>query len=220
MRNQDSNFSYDGTMKNQPLAIIPLNKVIVSHNVAWLTLPFGGYKFGETPTRDLIPLCAEIRRIPAHRIFEFGTFTGLTTLTMLFNAPHDAEIWTIDINAKMRASMRELNAWNKAIDANDIGKYIKKSRESKRIHQIILNSFELDITPFRASMDFIYIDACHNYRNVMNDTDKAFEMLSPGGSILWHDYPTFPGIKKHLEELPLKRRPARIEGTNIALFRR
>ena len=68
------------------------------------------------------------------------------------------------------------------------------------------------------TMDLIFIDASHSHRYASSDTTKAFEMLAPGGVILWHDYPNFGGVRRTLEELPARYRPIRILGTTTAMF--
>jgi hypothetical protein len=137
---------------------------------------------------------------------------------MILNAPPTAEIWTLDFDYRSRSTAIGLNSWTKQVDLNVIGKRFRGTKESVRIHQILCNSLAFDPKPFCTSVDFIFIDASHGYRYVVNDTTKAFEMLSPRGIIVWHDYPTFLGVKKHLEELPARQRPMRICGTTIAVF--
>jgi hypothetical protein len=38
------------------------------------------------------------------------------------------------------------------------------------------------------SKDFIFIDACHLYESVREDTELWWPALLPGGLMLWHDY--------------------------------
>lgn len=40
----------------------------------------------------------------------------------------------------------------------------------------------------RDQFDFIYVDAAHDAMNVMRDSVLAFDLLKPGGVILWDDY--------------------------------
>lgn len=181
-------------------------------------IPFHHHLFGETPSHDLLAICAIVRRLAPRRIFEFGTFTGSTTLAMILNAPSTTEIWTLDLAFGQRHAISGLNSWNRSIDDAVIGRSFTGTKGSKRIHQLFGNSLKFDPQPFRARMDVVFIDASHGYRFVVNDTSKAFVMKSTGGVILWHDYPTCEGVKRHLEELPPSRRPTRIQHTNVAIL--
>jgi predicted O-methyltransferase YrrM len=39
-----------------------------------------------------------------------------------------------------------------------------------------------------APFEFIFIDAGHRYEEVLNDSRRALEVLSPNGCVVWHDY--------------------------------
>jgi hypothetical protein len=50
-------------------------------------------------------------------------------------------------------------------------------------------------------MDFVFVDGDHRYEGVKADTGKAFEVLAPGGMIVWHDYAAkSPGLCRFMEE--------------------
>ena len=49
-------------------------------------------------------------------------------------------------------------------------------------------------------MDLIFIDADHTYNAVVNDSNKAMEMLRPGGVLVWHDYTVVGGTKRACNE--------------------
>ena len=209
----------DPRLSTRPrLPVRPLNEVVDFVERVSLNVPFGAELYGETPWRDLVPICAIVLRRAPRRIFEFGTFTGSTTRALILNAPPDAELWTLDFDQPSRLAAKGLNRWNRNIDYRIIGKHFRGTREAFQIHQILGNSLEFDTMPFRDTMDLIFVDASHTYRYVSSDTVKAFEMLSPGGVILWHDYPNFGGVRRTLEELPAERRPTRILGTTTAMF--
>jgi len=46
------------------------------------------------------------------------------------------------------------------------------------------------------SLDFVFIDAAHDYDNVLNDILSWFGKVKPGGVIAGHDYDTSSGVKK------------------------
>jgi hypothetical protein len=71
-------------------------------------------------------------------------------------------------------------------------------------------------------MEMVFIDGSHSYSYVKSDTEAAFHMLSASGTILWHDYPGYPGVYAYLNELGLfSDRPImHISGTGLAVYSR
>lgn len=51
------------------------------------------------------------------------------------------------------------------------------------------------------SIDFIYIDADHEYESVVKDINAWLPKLKIGGMISGHDYPNFIGVKKAVDEI-------------------
>jgi predicted O-methyltransferase YrrM len=77
------------------------------------------------------------------------------------------------------------------------------------------DSAAFDPKPYENSMDFIFIDGAHSYEYVLNDSEKAWAMLRPGGIAAWHDCrPQNPGVVKYLRSC--KYNPHRILGTTLA----
>ena len=113
----------------------------------------------------------------ARRIFEFGTFMGRTALHFARMNPA-ANVWTLDLPAE--ANPRRF--------AGHIGTYFADTPEAGRIHCLRCDARTFDPSPHRAAMDFIWVDGDHSYEGVKNDTEKAFDMLAPGGAIFWHDF--------------------------------
>ncbi|TDB67876.1 O-methyltransferase [Arundinibacter roseus] len=180
--------------------------------------------FGHTTEFELKVISNLVRMKQPKRIFEIGTFQGRTTLNMALNSPADAQIVTLDLpgseldNTQMKIAVGE-------------ARYVKKDRSGERflehplrskIQQVFGDSATFDFSPYKASMDLIFIDASHAYEYVLNDTQKALEMIRPGGIILWHDYTNWEGVRNALNELyqknPSCRNLRHIGGTSIALL--
>ena len=47
----------------------------------------------------------------------------------------------------------------------------------------------------------MFIDGSHSYEYVIKDSWTAMNNIKPGGCILWHDYPGWPGVGKGMDEL-------------------
>lgn len=58
-----------------------------------------------------------------------------------------------------------------------------------------------DFSPWYGTRDLVFIDACHEYEYVMKDTEIALKFLQLGGIIVWHDYGTWVGVPRALNEL-------------------
>ena len=143
----------------------------------------------------------------AKKIFEFGTYLGRTTCGFA-SISDDVEVYTL--NLPPTADPRY---------GPYIGNFIKKSSRQHQIKQIFCDSKSLLTESYSNLMDYIFIDADHTYDSVKNDTEKAFEMLAPGGMIIWHDFaPKSPGVYQFLYELSRQRSLFRIKNTCLVLY--
>lgn len=156
---------------------------------------------------DMVYVCGMAGAVGARQIFEFGTYRGQTTCG-LASVCRDAQIYTL--NLPPEADPRY---------APFIGMYIGKSPERDRIKQIFCDSKTFDTTPYRGAMDYIFIDGDHSYEGVKNDTEKALELLKPGGVIVWHDYAAkSPGVLDYLAEFSQQRPLYHVLNTCLAVY--
>jgi predicted O-methyltransferase YrrM len=51
------------------------------------------------------------------------------------------------------------------------------------------------------SLDFVFIDASHDYDRVKKDVEAWYNKVKEGGIISGHDYGSFPGVKQAVDEL-------------------
>jgi predicted O-methyltransferase YrrM len=194
-------------LKKSSVETVPLTSLVKNAWEATMRLPLSRGEW-DTPYQDLVVLGALVRQKGAQKLFEFGTYKGMGTMTLIANAPETARIVTLD------AASYD----NRGEDGLPTGRMFERSEFADRVTQVIQNSTELDTAPYRQSMDFIFIDAGHDYEMVNNDTAKAFEMLAPGGVIAWHDYPYVAGVRQSIDELAEKKRIVHVEGTRLAVY--
>lgn len=50
------------------------------------------------------------------------------------------------------------------------------------------HAFHCQTNPGKYLFDFVYVDAAHDAMNVLRDSVLAFDMLKPGGIMVWDDY--------------------------------
>ena len=157
-------------------------------------------------------------------LFEIGTFDGRTALNIAANAPSDARVHTLDL-----PPMKEQKT---AIPISGDKKFVPHTQRKlrytgtafeSRIATLHGDSATFDYSPFQRNMDFIFVDGAHEYEYVINDSAKALAMSKPGGIILWHDYSTWEGATRALNDLHktegVYKNLKHIRGTSIAYLK-
>lgn len=159
------------------------------------------------PLAELLTLAAICRHKRPGRVFEIGTHTGSSTLEMAINVPDQTEILTLDLEP-----------------SETIGSAYRNTEYSSKIRQLYGNSVTFDYAPFLGKVDLVFIDGDHTYDGVNSDTEKAFELLRPGGVIVWDDYRWLEchvecvGVTLFLNEFQRKRSIFNITGTRFAIY--
>jgi predicted O-methyltransferase YrrM len=145
----------------------------------------------ELPYGEKVILDGIVRLLAPTTLFEFGTFTGETSVLLADAAPEGAVVHTVDLPEELDP---EIGAIGQAF--KDRPEYANTIVQ----HRVDLRSF--DSEPFRGTVDFIFIDAAHDFNSVTKDSELALKMLRPGGCIVWDDYhPSQWGTVKALNEL-------------------
>ena len=170
------------------------------------------------PVHELILMSTICSYLKPMTIFEFGTYNGLTTLHLAMNCPEDAKVITIDLHPD--DPIRLIDGSNDTSYVHDystkIGGWFHHMNEASKIEQIYGNSVEFNHDPLFRTIDFIFVDAGHDYELVRSDSKKALDMLCPGGIIIWHDYHyTQTGVYTWLNELAASIQLSNIQGTSL-----
>jgi SAM-dependent methyltransferase len=141
-------------------------------------------------------------------VFEIGTFVGRTTRLLALNTPIATRIFTLDLPQERVM--------------HKIGEAFRGTSESQKITQLNGDSRNFDYSPWHNKCDFVWIDGCHDYPYVVQDTQAALNLCRPGGWILWHDYrhtAWWSGITRVVWKLARTHPGVRhIRGTTIAAF--
>lgn len=71
--------------------------------------------------------------------------------------------------------------------------------------------------------DLVFIDGCHTYQGVKNDTEKALECLRDNGMLIWHDFhpiekSLWPGVRDYLNELASQLTLIHLFPTSLAML--
>ena len=165
-------------------------------------------------------LAAFIQKVRAKRIFEFGTYKGVSTTQLALNLPDDGMIYTLDLPEDHPAYTLAIPKAEERQIAAETGKGILIPQELRhKVTFLRSDSATFDTTPYLNSMDLVFVDGAHSYEYVKNDTEKGWEMLRSGGIIAWHDCtPSHPEVVSYLKSYtPI---PTLVRGTALAFVKK
>lgn len=161
-------------------------------------------------------LAALIHKTKARRVFEFGTYKGVSTTQLALNLPPEGRVFTLDLPEDHPAYSLAIKSDAERTIANETGKGILIPDDLReKVTFLRSDSATFDTSPYEASMDFVFVDGAHSYEYVKNDTEKGLQMLRKGGIIAWHDCtPSHKDVVKFLRSLP--QQPSLVSGTALA----
>ncbi len=165
---------------------------------------------------EAVSLGVLMRKCRARRAFEFGTHRGVSTSQLAANVPDDGEVFTLDLprtNTQTHFTV-DCPAEKEVANFPRKGDLIPEELRRK-VHFLEQDSALFDPKPYAQSMDFVFVDAAHTMDYVVNDSEKGWGMLRPGGIIAWHDCRAqSPDVIKYLRRCPYQ--PRRIADTTLA----
>lgn len=175
---------------------------------------------------ELLVLSALVSKSRPRAIFEIGTFEGRTTLNLAINAPQ-SQVYTLDLPpSQVDATALPIEQGERScIEKPASGARFVGAPAADRIVQLFGDSATFDFGPYEGEMDFVFVDGSHADAYVLNDTEIALRLLRRGrGVILWHDYGSWPGVARVLDQL-YRSRPEfqglrHVEGTTLACLTR
>ncbi len=201
---------------------VPFNALIPPSSIGSLTLLEGAI------------LVAMVRLLGARKIFEFGTYLGATSVLFAANSPEQSRITTLDLPPNSLVANNEIapSEYLTSDTANDdflrqtqtaLGSYYinRASNEVRnKIDRLFLDSRDLDefSDDHRQMYDLVFVDGGHDYETVRSDSQKSFQMVSPNGIVVWHDYAsTIHGdVTKFVDSVASQRRVYRVTNSMIA----
>jgi predicted O-methyltransferase YrrM len=170
-------------------------------------------------------LAAIAMAVAPRRVLEFGTFLGISTLTLALNSPSDSRIYTVDLPDEV--SPEAISTLNEA-DRNHVqtsrfrvGQAFRGHPVAHKISQISANSLTLNLNEYlpNEKVDLVFIDGGHTFEIILRDTENALSVLSPGGVVLWDDYWWFyPEVVRYLDALSKQLPVYRLEDTNLVIY--
>lgn len=151
---------------------------------------------------ELSTICAIAKFLKPNIFFEIGTYKGWTLANVTMNLPVTTKIYSIDQHP---------------LESSD--PVIQTIRQSPNISQLQGNTFQYDFSEFEGKVDLVFVDGGHDKKTVKNDTEIALRLLSPYGTIIWHDYNLeHPGVYEYLNELSKGLDLKVIETTSMVIY--
>jgi hypothetical protein len=158
-----------------------------------------------TQPHELMILAQVVKFLQPKRVVEFGTAEGRTTLNIALHLPPDGQVVTLDFPP--------------IPGQNEVGFYYWDQPLKSKIKQIFDGVDTWDSTPYRASAEIVFCDACDQPAGLAAETAQAFKVIKPGGVIFRHDYSSAEGPTRFwnalAKELPVKH----LEGTTLLCLR-
>lgn len=181
--------------------------------------------WGNTSIEAVCKIALITKFLKPKKIFEFGTYNGMTTLQLALNAPKDCQIITLDLpeNASTKIPLSKIDTLVAKHFKNKFGTKTGSyfaDRKDINIVQILKDSADFDPSPFKNSIDLIFIDAAHDYKNKKNDSENAFFMIKKRGVIIWDNYADVgnPDVTLYLYQLSKFKKIYHLKNTLLAVY--
>lgn len=127
----------------------------------------------------IVGLLQEVR---PRTMIEFGCNEGRTALVILRSVPSVEHYWGIDVPQGFTPAMR--------VQRGEVPKrpgHLVEHDPRFTLMLPMMGSRTLSADDL-VEADAIFVDGDHSYDGVMHDTMLAWELIRPGGIIIWHDY--------------------------------
>jgi predicted O-methyltransferase YrrM len=203
-----------------PLRRTELPEIVGSDDCQPMFLPVGHMRSFSTPLQDLAALAALARKKCPRRVFEIGTFEGLTSVLFVRNSLSEVFVHTLDLphDKEVQRTQRSYTThgvgWSYKYES---GRLIDVFGVRQQVRTLFGDSALFDFAPFRDQIDLFFVDGAHSEDYVALDSCHAFECLAPDGWVVWHDCLN-PHVLRALKEIAQTVTVLHIRGTNLALM--
>jgi len=160
---------------------------------------------GMTHNKDYNALAAVLLYCRPKKIFEIGTYMGVTSDFFMELLPACQVVSIAYVPPLVKRLSGSLN--NVDLSKNEIGSKVRPGFRD-RFTQLIGDSHKIDFQEFVAEhgkMDMVFVDGDHSFKGVKMDTELAARILNEMGVICWHDAnpkPAYEDVRRFLETMP------------------
>lgn len=201
-----------------PLQSVELAEIIGQDSPDTLFLPAGRVRLGSSPLHDVAAIAALTQKKKPRRVFEIGTFEGLTTVVFIKNGVEGTRVHTLDLpHDRTEIDRTERSYEAHSIDFNYRSGYlIDQFGVRSQTDALFGDSAVFDFKPFTDAIDLFFVDGAHTEDYVAADTYHAFQCLAPDGWVMWHDC-LVPQVLRVLKRVAKLVKVLHLSGTNLAL---
>jgi predicted O-methyltransferase YrrM len=156
-----------------------------------------------THLRDYEALAAACLYVKPGRVFEIGTYLGVTSDFLLALVPETRVVSIAFVNADSNESANRFN--NSELGKDRVGSMVQPLHRG-RFTQLYGNSHALEpaaLVRDYGRFDLVFIDGDHSRDGVSLDTILARQVISERGMICWHDAnpkPRYMAVRHYLEQ--------------------
>lgn len=130
---------------------------------------------------------------------EIGSWLGQSSAYMAVDIINSGKKIKFDCVDTWLGSAEHENS-SEVLDKTLYEKFLKNIEPVKHIiNPIRMPSLEASATYEDSTLDFVFIDASHDYHNVINDIYAWYPKVKSGAVLAGHDY-AFPGVEKAVNE--------------------
>lgn len=200
-----------------PIEPVELSSLLGRAACRTIALPFEHIKPGSTPLVDVATLAALVKKKRPIRIFEIGTFEGLTAATFAKNSEDRVDILTLDLPPRQDIPRTPRSFTAQSIAGQyESGYLIGRLGCHRQVKRLFGDSALFDFQPYKDTIDFFFIDGAHTSDYVARDSWNAFHSIAPEGWVIWHDC-FVPEVNKVLRWIARYHSMIQITGTNLVL---
>jgi hypothetical protein len=200
-----------------PVKNVSLGEIVDRDQDVEVFLPVGFIKPGSTPLADLAALAVLVKKKRPQKIFEIGTFEGLSSVVFAKNSEPQAKIYTLDLPPLREVLRTRLSYETQSVKGHyDSGCLIEALESKHQIVRLYGDSALYDFTLHENSTDLFFIDGAHAAAYVLRDSLNAFLSIKEGGWVIWHDC-FVPDVFRVLKTIGRYHSLLQIEGTTLAL---
>ncbi len=200
-----------------PVREIEIGDLSPNRSLESIFLPVAAIRPGSTPLPDLAALAVLAREKGPARVFEIGTFEGLTAVVFAKNAGPASRISTLDLPAVGGVPRTKRSFETQSISGNyRTGYLIDEYRCQDRVEKLYGDSALFDFFGRADSIDLFFIDGAHTRDYVLKDSLIALRCVREDGWVLWHDC-FVPDVFAVLKRIGVHHPLSRIRGTNLVI---
>ena len=156
-------------------------------------------------------------------MLEIGTALGHMTANFTKWTIDDAQIFSLGLVRGMERTAP--GAAEQSLDEPTRGQFARFANQfgkAWKVFFITADSKRYDFSRL-APLDFAFIDGGHDLDHALNDSRKAYDALTRGGWLVWHDFNSpvpWVKVREAIERLGFAEPVVHVEGTQVAFLRK